>query len=203
MKIITLIISIILIYLVIVAFMYLNQRKLLYLPSENNYLDDEIQFDFKEVFIEVESDLKLKSWIIEKDFKKYKTLVFFHGNAGNLSNRTYKLNQLSKSQINILILAYRGFSGNKGEPTEKNLYKSINPNYSFIAFATHAVRGMNNFFLERGLVLTPLSSEDQDADGFLSSSEIKSLNLSYNSTVVLTACNTLEQKYYLSSPFSG
>ena len=64
MKIITLIISIILIYLVIVAFMYLNQRKLLYLPSENNYLDDEIQFDFKEVFIEVESDLKLKSWII-------------------------------------------------------------------------------------------------------------------------------------------
>ena len=87
--------------------------------------------------------------------------------------------------------------------TEKNLYKSINPNYSFIAFATHAVRGMNNFFLERGLVLTPLSSEDQDADGFLSSSEIKSLNLSYNSTVVLTACNTLEQKYYLSSPFSG
>ena len=66
MKIITLIISIILIYLVIVTFMYLNQRKLLYLPSENNYLDDEIQFDFKEVFIEVESDLKLKSWIIEK-----------------------------------------------------------------------------------------------------------------------------------------
>jgi len=122
MKIITLIISIILIYLVIVAFMYLNQRKLLYLPSENNYLDDEIQFDFKEVFIEVEGDLKLKSWIIEKDFKKYKTLVFFHGNAGNLSNRTYKLNQLSKFQINILILAYRGFSGNKGEPTEKNLY---------------------------------------------------------------------------------
>ena len=122
MKIITLIISIILIYLVIVAFMYLNQRKLLYLPSENNYLDDEIQFDFKEVFIEVESDLKLKSWIIEKDFKKYKTLVFFHGNAGNLSNRTYKLNQLSKFQINILILAYRGVSGNKGEPTEKNLY---------------------------------------------------------------------------------
>ena len=70
MKIITLIISIILIYLVIVAFMYLNQRKLLYLPSENNYLDDEIQFDFKEVFIEVKSDLKLKSWLIEKDFKK-------------------------------------------------------------------------------------------------------------------------------------
>tara|TARA_A100001011_G_C14308261_1_gene844265 strand:- start:321 stop:1064 length:744 start_codon:yes stop_codon:yes gene_type:complete len=102
--------------------MYLNQRKLLYLPSENNYLDDEIQFEFKEVFIEVENNLSLKSWLIEKDLNKYKTLVFFHGNAGNLSNRTYKLNQLSKFKLNILILAYRGFSGNNGEPSEKNLY---------------------------------------------------------------------------------
>ena len=38
-------------YFIIIAYMYLNQRKLLYLPSENNYLDDEIQFEFKEIFL--------------------------------------------------------------------------------------------------------------------------------------------------------
>ena len=102
--------------------MYLNQRKLLYLPSENNYMDDQIQFKYQEVFIETENNLKLKSWIIEKDLINKKTLVFFHGNAGNLSNRTYKLNQLNKFDINIIILAWRSFSGNKGEPTENNLY---------------------------------------------------------------------------------
>ena len=102
--------------------MYLNQRKLLYLPSENNYLDDQIQFKYQEVFIETENNLRLKSWIIEKDLINKKTLVFFHGNAGNLSNRTYKLNQLNKLDINIIILAWRSFSGNKGEPTENNLY---------------------------------------------------------------------------------
>ena len=102
--------------------MYLNQRKLLYLPSENNYLDDQIDFNFKEVFIDVEKNLKLKAWLIENDFKNKKTLVFFHGNAGNLSNRTYKLNQLSKLDLNIIILAWRGFSGNEGEPSEQNLY---------------------------------------------------------------------------------
>ena len=122
MKISTLFFSIILIYLIIVAYMYLNQRKLLYLPSENNYLDDQIDFNFKEVLIDVEKNLKLKAWLIENDFKNKKTLVFFHGNAGNLSNRTYKLNQLSKLDLNIIILAWRSFSGNEGEPSEQNLY---------------------------------------------------------------------------------
>ena len=122
MKISTLIFSVILVYLIVVAYMYLNQRKLLYLPSENNYLDDQIQFKYQEVFIETENNLRLKSWIIEKDLINKKTLVFFHGNAGNLSNRTYKLNQLNKLDINIIILAWRSFSGNKGEPTENNLY---------------------------------------------------------------------------------
>ena len=96
-----------------------NQRKLLYLQSENNYLDDPIDFKYRELFIKVEEDIKLKSWLIEKDLKNKKTLVFFHGNAGNLSNRAYKLNELNKLDINILILAWRSFSGNSGEPSEK------------------------------------------------------------------------------------
>ena len=108
--------------MIIVAYMYFNQRKLLYLPSENNYLDDPINFKYEEVFIKVEKNLKLKSWWIKNNLKNKKTLVFFHGNAGNLSNRTYKLNQLSQLDINILIIAWRSFSGNEGEPSEQNLY---------------------------------------------------------------------------------
>ena len=45
-------------YLIVLVGLYTFQRHLLYEPSENNYLDDEIQFDFKEVFIEVETDQK-------------------------------------------------------------------------------------------------------------------------------------------------
>jgi hypothetical protein len=114
--------SIILAYIIIVLFTYLYQRKLLYHPSENNYTGDEIQFDYKEVFIEVDKDLKLKSWFLEKDLKKNKTILYFHGNAGDLTNRVHKLNELNKLDVNILIISWRGFSGNQGKPTEKNLY---------------------------------------------------------------------------------
>ena len=50
-------------------------------------------------------------------------MIFFHGNAGNLKNRIYKLNLLKDFDINFLIVAYRGFSGNKGKPTEEGLYE--------------------------------------------------------------------------------
>ena len=48
-------------------------------------------------------------------------MLFFHGNAGSLENRIYKLNDLSKLDLNYLIVAYRGFSGNKGSPSEQGL----------------------------------------------------------------------------------
>jgi uncharacterized protein len=114
--------SITLAYLVINLFIYFYQRNLLYNPSENNYLNDKINFNYKEIFIETDKNIKLKSWFINKDLKEFKTVVFFHGNAGNLLNRVHKINELNKLDINILLTSWRGFSGNKGKPSEKNLY---------------------------------------------------------------------------------
>ena len=110
-------------YLVLLIFIYFYQRNLLYHPLENNYQNDKIQFSYEEIFIKVDDKITLKSWLINKDFRKFKTLVLFHGNAGDLSNRIYKLNELNKLDINILLISWRGFSGNKGSPTEKNLYE--------------------------------------------------------------------------------
>jgi len=116
------ILSLLTAYTLLLIFIYINQRNLLYNPAENSYLDDKIEFNHEEVWIETEKEIRLKSWLIKKDLKKYKTLIFFHGNAGNLLNRVHKLNELNKLDINILIISWRGFSGNLGKPTEKNLY---------------------------------------------------------------------------------
>ncbi len=109
-------------YFVLLIFIYFYQRNLLYHPFENNYQNDKIEFDYQEVFIKVEDNIELKSWFIKKDILKKKTLIFFHGNAGDLKNRIHKLNKLDRLDINILLISWRGFSGNKGSPTEKTLY---------------------------------------------------------------------------------
>ena len=110
-----------LVYISIVVFLFFYQRKLLYHPSENNYLD-ETQLNHKIEKTFIQSNDKLVSWYFKKN-SKFKTILFFHGNAGKLDNRVYKLNELSKLNVNYLILAYRGFSGNEGKPTEEGLYK--------------------------------------------------------------------------------
>ena len=116
--------SIILAYIIIVLFTYLYQRKLLYHPSENNYLDEtQLNHTIEKTFIQ--SNDKLVSWYFKKN-PKFKTILFFHGNAGKLDNRVYKLNELSKLELNYLIVAYRGFSGNAGKPTESGLYEDAN-----------------------------------------------------------------------------
>ena len=126
--------SVVLAYFIIILFVYFYQRNLLYHPSENNYLNDKITFNYEEIFIETDKNIKLKSWFIKKDLNKFKTILIFHGNAGNLFNRVYKLNELNKLDVNILLISWRGFSGNKGKPTEKNLYHD----------AEEAVKWLNN-----------------------------------------------------------
>ena len=49
-----------------------------------------------------------------------------HGNAGTLENRIEKINHFGNMKVNFLIIAWRGFSGNKGKPTEKGLYEDAN-----------------------------------------------------------------------------
>ena len=131
--------SIALVYFVIILFVYFYQRSLLYHPSENNYSNDKINFSYEEIFIEADENIKLKSWFIEKDLKKFKTILLFHGNAGNLFNRVYKLNELNKLDLNILLISWRGFSGNKGKPNEKNLYHDAG-----VAVKWLNSRGVNN-----------------------------------------------------------
>ena len=117
-----LILIIFIIYFLILVFLYFYQRNLLYHPNENNYSEDKISVEIKKVKISTSDNIELVGWYHEKNLKKYKTLIYFHGNAGSLENRIHKLNHFKDMNINFLIIAWRGFSGNNGKPSEEGLY---------------------------------------------------------------------------------
>ena len=111
------------VYILLLLFLYFYQRNLLYHPNENNYFGDNLKIEVDRIKIKTSDNLDLNAWYYEKDKNKFKTLLFFHGNAGLLENRIYKLNALDKLDLNILLFAWRGFSGNKGKPDENGLYE--------------------------------------------------------------------------------
>ena len=113
---------IIIIYLIVVLYVYFKQRSLLYVPNIDNYSDEELIINVDEVFIENSDGNKLRSVFFKNPNNTNNTLLMFHGNAGPIENRFYKLNKLSKYNQNILLISWRSYSGNEGSPTEKGLY---------------------------------------------------------------------------------
>ena len=118
-----LIILIIVTYCLLLTFVFFYQRKLLYHPNFSNHVTgDGLIHSIEKINIKTEDNIDLKGWFHLKDSKK-KTILFFHGNAGTLDNRIYKLNFLGNLDINFLIIAWRGYSGSSGKPTELGLYQ--------------------------------------------------------------------------------
>jgi len=115
-------IGIIVVYASVLILLFIFQRSLMYHPDENNYFGDKLEVDVEKVKIVTSDNIDLLGWFHKKDIKKFKTIVYFHGNAGKLENRIHKLNHFKDMDINFLIIAWRGFSGNKGKPNEKGLY---------------------------------------------------------------------------------
>lgn len=50
------------------------------------------------------------------------TVVYFHGNAGNLGGAVVSNNALVASGMGALLVEYRGYGGNAGAPSEKGFY---------------------------------------------------------------------------------
>ncbi len=118
--------TIVFFYILLLIFVFFFQRNLLYHPSINNYLDDQTTrepSEIEKIKITTKDDIDLIGWFYKNNTDKFKTILFFHGNAGSLENRTYKLNHFKNLNVNFLIIAWRGFNGNKGKPNEKGLYE--------------------------------------------------------------------------------
>ena len=122
----TSVLALIFFYILLIIVLFFFQRNLLYHPSVDNYLKDNLgtePSEIEKVKVITEDKIDLNGWFYNKDIEKFKTIVFFHGNAGSLKNRTYKLNHFKDLDVNFLIIAWRGFSGNLGKPNEKGLYE--------------------------------------------------------------------------------
>ena len=113
-------------YALLLIAVFFFQRNILYHPSVDNYLEDQVvrePAEIEKVKVTTKDKIDLIGWFYNQDLKKFKTILFFHGNAGSLENRTYKLNYFKDLNVNFLIIAWRGFSGNKGKPNEMGLYE--------------------------------------------------------------------------------
>jgi fermentation-respiration switch protein FrsA (DUF1100 family) len=81
-----------------------------------------VGLDFEDVFFSTRDDVRLNGWFIPHREAR-STLIWFHGNAGNISHRVENIKLLhDKVKINIFIFDYRGYGRSEGRVSEEGTY---------------------------------------------------------------------------------
>lgn len=117
--------------LVYVAFLLLFENKIIFHPSrypEGYWNPASTGVPAQDVYFMAEDGVKLHGWFIPAP-NAVATLLWFHGNAGNLSHRLDNIQRLKPLKLNIFIFDYRGYGRSEGEPDEQGIYKDSKAAY--------------------------------------------------------------------------
>ncbi len=98
------------------------QRQLIYYPSrEYEATPQEYGLAFEDVSLTTGDGEQIIGWYVPAPDSQA-TVLFCHGNAGNISHRLHAIQLLHNSGFNVLIFDYRGFGQSSGSPDEAGLY---------------------------------------------------------------------------------
>jgi len=61
------------------------------------------------------------------------TILFFHGNGGNVYHRTEHLDGMAAEGLNVVLLEYRGYGKSSGRPSEAGLYRDADTAYRYLS----------------------------------------------------------------------
>lgn len=114
-------VAIVAIVAVVLGGAFVLQRKLIYLPSGGPLPGAaESLPGGRDVTLVTDDGLRLAAWYARVDGARATVLVA-PGNAGNRSLRTPLARALVAQGMSVLLLDYRGYGGNPGDPTESGL----------------------------------------------------------------------------------
>ena len=104
------------VWLGLVGCMYAAQRSLMYFPGGEL---PAAPAPFAEVRLRTADGLDLVAW--EAPAAGRPTIVYFHGNGGNIAGRLHKVRPFLEAGSGVLLVSWRGYGGNPGSPSEAGL----------------------------------------------------------------------------------
>jgi fermentation-respiration switch protein FrsA (DUF1100 family) len=120
-----------LIYLGFVALLYVAQRKLMYLPDTTRYAPAAVGLPQAEEAVLTTADGEtVIVWHVPPRGEK-PVVIYFQGNGGGLNLRADRFRRLTADGTGLVALAYRGYGGSSGSPSEAGLIQDAEAAYAF------------------------------------------------------------------------
>ncbi len=121
-------------YSLLVVIVYLMQGRMLYLaevPGRTlTMTPTDAGMEYQDVSIATTDGVMLHGWFIAG--RSSRVLLFFHGNAGNISHRLDSIAQFRELGFSVLIIDYRGYGQSTGRTTESGIYRDADAAWRYL-----------------------------------------------------------------------
>ena len=135
--------------LVLVLLIRMFEERLVFFPDRyatNEWDPSRMGVEVEDVFFTTSDGVRLHAWWAPaSSFAKatedkpaeqapgtLHTILYFHGNAGNLTNRIENIAFLRQLPANVLAVDYRGYGKSEGRPTEAGVYLDAQAAYDYL-----------------------------------------------------------------------
>lgn len=111
------------VYVTALGYLWATQRSNVFRPGGGplDLITSTVASHMREETIRSTDGLALMSWYAPAR-PGQRTIVYFHGNAGTLGDRHDRVLGYLERGFGVLLVGYRGYGGNPGDPTEAGLY---------------------------------------------------------------------------------
>lgn len=105
-------------YAFVVVAAWLGQRHLMYVPDRTRVIPEQAGLRAaQEEVLHAPDGAQIVTWRTSARGGR-PTLLYFHGNAGNLAGRAARFQRYQSKGYGILMMSWRGYSGSTGQPSE-------------------------------------------------------------------------------------
>ena len=122
-------------YVLLGALLFIMQERMVFLPDlPGRTLETTPQrlgLAYDDVLFETDDGLVLHGWYVHAREARG-TVLFFHGNAGNISHRLDSIAIFAGLGLDVFIVDYRGYGRSEGRPGEQGTYRDADAAWRYL-----------------------------------------------------------------------
>jgi fermentation-respiration switch protein FrsA (DUF1100 family) len=118
--------------------LYWFANRSVYFPSKypEGSWDLQAQLGAADVWLDTADGVRIHGWQVDQPGAPFVTL-YFHGNAGNITDRYDHFREIKSAGSSILMIDYRGYGKSSGWPTENGIYRDADSAYDYLLKTGH------------------------------------------------------------------
>lgn len=111
---------------------FVFQNSFVFLPSKSLHATPaDLNLPYEDISFKTNDDLNLHGWYVPAE-NPDATLLFFHGNAGNISQRLDTIEMFRSIGLSVFVIDYRGYGRSEGSPSETGTYQDAEAAWQFL-----------------------------------------------------------------------